>query len=137
MSHAPTDTLSQRHRIVRQAFDSRSIDALVITALPNILYLTNFTGSAAIAVITADRLHFITDFRYVTSIEATRGTSYDIPGLELVVVEGSYDAALASLLRTMPSMRVGFESAHMTVAKHEWLMAALARDDAKPALVAT
>jgi Xaa-Pro aminopeptidase len=137
MSHAPTDRLSHRHRIIRQAFATRSIDALVVTALPNVLYLTNFTGSAAIVVITADRLHFITDFRYITSIEATRGTPYEIPGLELVVVEGSYDAALASLLRTMPSMRVGFESAHVTVAKHEWLIASLSQDDAKPALVAT
>src|SRR5262245_23047734 len=123
MSHAPTATLSQRHRIIRQAFATRSIDALVVTALPNVLYLTNFTGSAAIAVTSADRLHFITDFRYITSIETTRGTPYEIPGLDLVVVEGSYDAALASLLRTMPSMRIGFESAHVTVAKHEWLIA--------------
>jgi Xaa-Pro aminopeptidase len=137
MSHAPADTLSKRHQVVRQAFATRSIDALVVTALPNILYLTNFTGSAAIVVLTTDRIHFITDFRYVTSIEGSRGTQYECPGLELVSVEGSYDATLAALLRTLPDVRVGFESAHLTVAKHQWLVAALSRDGSRPALVAT
>src|SRR5262245_14633805 len=73
MSHAPSDALSWRHELVREACASQSFDALVVTSLPNILYLTNFTGSAAIVVLTAERLQFITDFRYVTAVtEATR-----------------------------------------------------------------
>ena len=92
MSHAPTAALSRRHQTVRQACAGQSLDALVVTSLPNILYLTNFTGSSAIVVLTADRLHFITDFRYVTAIEAMRGTPHECPDLELVTVDGSYDA---------------------------------------------
>ena len=137
MSHAPTETLSRRHRVVREACRARSLDALVITALPNILYLTNFAGSAAIAVLTADRLHFITDFRYVTAMAATRDTPDSCPGLEVVTVEGSYDATLASLLQSMPSAAVGFEATHLTVARHEWLRHALGGGEAAPALLAT
>src|SRR6185436_8276419 len=125
MSHAPADALSRRHQTVRQACADRSLDALIVTSLPNMLYLTNFTGSSAIVVLTADRLHFVTDFRYVTAIEATRDTPYACPDIELLVVDGSYDGTLATLLRSMPSARIGFEAAHLTVARHTWLMATL------------
>src|SRR6476660_1448792 len=110
MLHAPVDALRRRHQTVREACASRSLDALVITSLPNILYLTNFSGSSAIVVLTADRLHFITDFRYVTAIEAARDTPHACPDIELLVVDSSYDATLVKLLRSMPSARIGFEA---------------------------
>ena len=137
MSHAPTETLSRRHRVVREAFRAQSLDALVITALPNILYLTNFGGSAAIVVLTADRLHFITDFRYVTVMAATRDRPESCPELVTMIVEGSYDATLVALLQSMPSAKVGFEAAHLTVARHEWLRSTIGSGGGAPTLVAT
>jgi Xaa-Pro aminopeptidase len=125
MSHAPTDALKRRQQAVRDALAARSLDALVVTSLPNVLYLTNFTGSTAIVVITADRLHFLTDFRYVTAIADTVGTPWECPGLELVTVEGSYDASLIGLLASHSLPRVGFEAAHLTVSRFEWLKALL------------
>src|SRR2546423_4037830 len=124
MSHAPTAALSRRHGAVRDAIAARGLDALVVTALPNILYLTNFTGSAATVVITPDRLQFITDSRYVTVMADARGTPYECPGLEVVTVEGSYDATLAEALA--PHARIGFEAAHLSVARHQWLTHTLA-----------
>ena len=125
MSHAPSRALSRRHAVVRAAMTAAGLDALVVTAWPNIVYLTNFTGSSAIAVVTSDRVYFVTDFRYVTSIEGTRGTPHECPGLELVVVDGSYDAALVRALAALPAARVGFEAAHLTVSRHAWLTSAL------------
>src|SRR5215204_5278657 len=101
MSHAPSHALEQRHLSIRRAMAERSLDALVVTALPNVLYLTNFGGSSAIVVITSSHLLFITDFRYVTSISDLRGTDHECPKLELVTVESSYDATLAQLLNAM------------------------------------
>jgi Xaa-Pro aminopeptidase len=137
MSHAPAEALSRRHRAVREACRERSLDALVITSLPNILYLTNFTGSAAIVVLTARRLHFITDSRYVEAVAQARDSPYGCPELELITVEGSYDGTLASLLRSMPSARLGFEAAHLTVARHNWLTAAVGTGETAPSLLAT
>jgi len=137
MSHAPADALSRRHQTVRQASALRSLDALVITSLPNILYLTNFTGSSAIVVLTADRLRFITDFRYVTAVNAAVGTAAECPGLELITVEGSYDATLATMLQSMPSSRVGFEAGNLTVARYDWLKTTLGEGDSAPVLVST
>jgi Xaa-Pro aminopeptidase len=87
--------------------------------------------------LTPERLHFITDSRYLTAMAATRGTPHECPGLELVTVDASYDATLASLLQSMSSARVGFEAAHLTVSRHEWLLATLGHDETMPTLTAT
>ena len=97
MSHAPTDTLSRRHAAIRQVLAARGLDALAVTSLPNIRYLTNFGGSSAAVVVTADRLRFITDFRYLTALDSTRGTGWECPDLEVVRVDSSYDQTLATV----------------------------------------
>jgi Xaa-Pro aminopeptidase len=135
MSHAPTGTLERRHQAVRN--EAAGFDALVVTSLPNVLYLTNFTGSAAIAVLTADHLHFLTDFRYATTVNETRGSAVECPALELAVVDGSYDVSLVRLLASLPAGRIGFEAAHLTVSRHRWLTDALAREAPSHELVAT
>jgi Xaa-Pro aminopeptidase len=104
---------------------TRDLDALVVTSLPNILYLTNFTGSSAIIVVTMERVEFITDFRYVTVLTEARGTAAECPALELVTVDATYDAALAARIASVPG-RVGFEAAHLTVSRHDWLVKTLA-----------
>jgi Xaa-Pro aminopeptidase len=128
MSRAPSPALSRRHHIVRSELASRGLDALVITSLPNILYLTNFPGSSAIVVLTVEHLFFITDFRYVTVLNDARGTPEACPDLALVTVEGSYDSTLAQLLAQHPWRRIGFEAAHLTVDRHRWLTATIAAD---------
>src|SRR5262249_17289550 len=100
---------------------AHGIDALVVTTLPNVLYLTNFTGSSAIAVVTRDELYFLTDFRYLTALEEAHGTPHECPGLQLVSVKGSYDQTLAGLLSALPVRRVGFEAEHLTVSRYDWL----------------
>jgi Xaa-Pro aminopeptidase len=137
MPSAPTAALERRHRTVRADLAARGLDALVVTSLPNILYLTGFTGSSAIAVVTADRLYFLTDFRYVTTIAAMRGTAGECPSLELVTVDGSYDATLAHLVGANGWTRIGVEAAHLTVARHQWLVSSLASASPSAALVGT
>jgi Xaa-Pro aminopeptidase len=126
MSSAPTAGLRRRHDAIRSAFDTHRVDAVVITALPNVLYLTNFTGSSAIVVLAADRLYFLTDSRYTTVMNETRGLAYECPGLELVAIEGSYDAKLADVLSGQGWTRVAFEAVDLTVSRHAWLTSKLA-----------
>src|SRR5207247_2382932 len=95
MSHAKTDTLKRRHQAVRASLADQNLDALVVTSLPNILYLTNFTGSSAIVIVTGDRLELLTDFRYVTAVREFQREGAD---LELTTVEGAYDAMLVTRL---------------------------------------
>src|SRR6476661_1016480 len=108
MAHAPSATLSRRHGAITTGLGAHNLEALVVTALPNILYLTNFTGSSAIVVVESGRVRFITDFRYLTALAEMRATPYECPDLELVTVDGSYDAALAAVLGGIRG-RIGFE----------------------------
>jgi len=137
MLHARSAALSRRHRLVREAAARQSVEALVVTSRSNIFYLTNFTGSSAIAVVTPDRLHFITDFRYVTAVESLQQSAEVCPGLQLTVVDGTYDATLARLLATLNVSRVGFEAAHLTVSRYNWLVDQLSPTTTATTLVPT
>jgi Xaa-Pro aminopeptidase len=138
MSHAPSLALSRRQHTIREELASRELDALVVTSLPNILYLTNFTGSSAIVVLTAARVFFITDFRYLTVLAEAGGTPHECPDLEVVTVNGSYDGTLAALLTSHSWRRIGFEAAHLTVDRYRWLTTTVAASGPADAeLVAT
>ena len=62
-SVAPSSSLGARHGQVRRVLAAAGIDALIVSHLPNIFYLANFTGTSATLVLTVDALHFITVFR--------------------------------------------------------------------------
>ena len=49
---------------LRAALDDAGCDALLVTHLTNIRYLTGFTGSAALLLVQPDALTFVTDGRY-------------------------------------------------------------------------
>jgi Xaa-Pro aminopeptidase len=132
MLHARSAALSRRHKLVREAAARHSVDAVLVTSRPNIFYLTNFTGSSAIAVVTADRLHFITDFRYITAVESLQQSEESCPDFDLTVVDGTYDATLLRLLASLKVSRVGFEAAHLTVSRYNWLVDQLGRSTAVP-----
>lgn len=123
---------------MRSLLEAAGLDALVVTSLPNILFLSNFAGSSAIVVISKDDISILTDFRYVAAIESTRGTPAECRGMSLVTVDGSYDGALAAFLGRQPGTRVGFEAAHLSVGRYNWLISALSATGGAPvALVPT
>jgi Xaa-Pro aminopeptidase len=130
MPQAPTAALSGRLDSVRRRLIELELEALVVTALPNILYLTNFSGSSAIVVVTAERVVFLTDSRYVAAVTAMRAEAYECPQMDISEVEGSYDTKLAELLAGHESdrptaRRIGFEAAHLTVNRLAWLKRAV------------
>jgi Xaa-Pro aminopeptidase len=129
MPQPPADPLKARHARVRAALTRERLDALVVFHLPNIRYLTGFAGGAAILVVSEDDLTLLTDGRYVTDVETT--VAPGCAGLRLVKVDPAYDETLARLLKAGARSRIGFESAHLTVKRFEWLSAALGGSAAK------
>ncbi|HEU4878624.1 MAG TPA: aminopeptidase P family protein [Gemmatimonadaceae bacterium] len=85
------------------------IDALVLTSLPNIRYLTGFSGTSALAVATGSEIRLITDFRYETQVAEEVGDA------ALVRIEPvSLWTGLWDVLQRLSSMEViGFESSHL------------------------
>jgi Xaa-Pro aminopeptidase len=59
----PMDVAGRAARL-RDRFEPEGVDALLVTRLPNVRYLTGFTGSAAILLVGPDEMVFVTDGRY-------------------------------------------------------------------------
>lgn len=115
-----SDLLAARHRQLREALVTRGLEALVVTALPNIRYLTNHAGSAGVLVATASTMTLIVDGRYSESVRARQGTPEACPDLQVRPVPNSYDEATLDALTELGIARPGFESAHVSVARHGW-----------------
>jgi len=102
---------------VERELRERELDALIVTQLVNVRWLTGFTGTNAVAVVAADgRRTFLTDFRYVERAEAeVAGFDRRRGGRDLLA-----DAAEGL------GRRVGFEDHHLPVRTWERLREAVA-----------
>lgn len=89
----------------------KRLDALVLSNITNIGYISGFTGSSALALVTAAEAFFLTDSRY--SAQARR----ECPDFD--VIETGYSGAmepLGTLLADRPGLaRIGFEAGNVTV----------------------
>lgn len=85
------------------------LDAFVVTHLPNIFYLTGFSGSSGIALVTQNGAIVFTDPRY--TIQAKQ----EVTAAQVKIVRGSLLKAVGEQLEQRAGRRVGFEAAHLTV----------------------
>jgi Xaa-Pro aminopeptidase len=85
------------------------IDGLLVTSLPNIRYLTGFSGSSALLFVTPRDVILITDFRYQTQI------GEEVGDLARITIEPqSLWTGLWQQLAHLSNVDVaGFESAHV------------------------
>jgi Xaa-Pro aminopeptidase len=100
-------SFAERQSKFRHRLSEHHLDALLITSLPNVRYLTGFTGSTAMLLITQSEALFITDSRYVTQARE------QVIG-RVVKVEEAYLKTVGHSIQGAGLQRVGFESAHMT-----------------------
>jgi Xaa-Pro aminopeptidase len=91
--------------------DLEGLDALVVTNLVNVRYLTGYTGSNGVAVVGPDLRLFFTDFRYMTQA-ASEVSGFDVRRGERDLLGDVAEAV---------SGRVGFEDASLSVRKLERL----------------
>jgi Xaa-Pro aminopeptidase len=107
---------------VAAALAERDLDALLVTHLVNVRWLTGFTGSNGLAVVAAAQdgaRWFLTDFRYLTQSAEQLDEGWEraiVPELLPAVAE-----RLAGIETDAPPLRVGFDDAHMSVRDHEAL----------------
>jgi Xaa-Pro aminopeptidase len=131
------DTLAVRHAKLREKLSAGELDAFVVTHLPNLFYLTNFAGTAGIAVVTPLRLHLIVDFRYGAAVKDLQASPHACPDVEIVPVDRSYDESLVDLLARLKPSRIGIEGSNLTVTRchrlAQSLHASLQTGDAPPA----
>ncbi len=143
--------MTTRHRsrrsTVRAALAAEGIDAVLVTDLINVRYLTGFTGSnAALLLVTADgeepeRAHGHTDAptddpdprtRFCTDGRYTTQSDDQVPDLPRLIAR----ACDVALLRGAPAGSVGFEARSLTVSAYDVLQA-VARERNRPVSLRT
>jgi len=108
--------MSSRHSLrrskLRRQFASSGVQAHLVTFLPNVRYLTGFTGSSGALLVEARSATFITDFRY--RLQADR----EVDRCRRVEQKGTLASTLAGIVAKRKLKRVGFESRHLSWAFH-------------------
>ena len=94
MPTPPSDLIAARLSRLQEDIRADGLDALLITNLVNLRYLTRFNGTAGAAVITPHACRLLIDFRYLAlAREATADTA-----IEIALVDASYDEADVRIL---------------------------------------
>lgn len=109
-----------QHRIsaARECLARCGVDHLLFLHLPNIRYLSGFTGSDGALLVTAAGGKFLTDSRYTTQ------AGEEVRAFPTEEYRGKLEG-LRAALSVSGARRVGFEAEHMTVAFHRDLSGAL------------
>jgi Xaa-Pro aminopeptidase len=107
-----SSTAERRDRL-RALAAQRELDAVLITDLLNVRYLTGFTGSNGALLVRTDPSGarsdlFATDGRYTTQ------AGVQVPDVELMVDRGTVSALVRAAVRAGAG-RIGYESHHVTV----------------------
>jgi Xaa-Pro aminopeptidase len=97
----------------QSAMAGRDLDALLVTSLVDVRWLTGFTGTNGACVVTADERLFLTDFRYVTQ------AAEQVEGFETVQVGRDL---IGELAKRLPRGRAGFDDVEMSVKSHARLV---------------
>jgi Xaa-Pro aminopeptidase len=122
------DPRTRRLAALIDGLTAAHVDGLLITSLPNIRYLTGFSGSSALLFVTPRDVLLITDFRYQTQVVDEVGS------LARVIIEAqSLWTGLWQQLQHVASLEViGFESGHILHRDFQRLLEAGARWQWRP-----
>lgn len=80
--------INRRLDQLRFSLEDHKVEAIAVSFLPNIRYLTNFSGSNAIFFILEDELHFITDDSYEEQIKEEL---YKLPNLHFHITRSPWE----------------------------------------------
>ena len=104
-----------RREKLRKLLKKTGAEALLVTSVPNVTYLTGFTGDSSYLLVTQDDQILISDGRYATQIEE------ECPGLEMNIRRAGIliHQQVVKILRAAGISRLAIEAESMTVATRE------------------
>ena len=98
---------------LRKVMMEENLDGLVITNPYNRRYMTGFTGTAGVVLITNSRALFITDFRYTQQAED------QVPSFDIIEHKEGVIKEIANQVEKSAIKRLGFEKNDLTYAIYE------------------
>lgn len=109
---------SNRQNKLRIELSRYPLDAILVSYLPNVRYLTGFTGSNGMLLLGHRDALFFTDSRY-------RGQAKQEVTAEVIVVEGALEYAALTAVGDLGAVRIGFESARISQRLFSFVSSAL------------
>ncbi len=115
--------LAGRVPALRRRLHAEELDALLVTRLPNVRYLSGFTGSAAMLLVSADSATFVTDGRYTEQSQEQLAAAGVDARIEVRTVASEQLDVLADTLDAEGVSRVGLEAHGVTWAQQRQFLA--------------
>ena len=104
------DRRPERLEALRRRLAAEGLDALLVSSLPNIRYLTGFSGTSALVVVAQGGVLFLSDFRYRAQAALEVGELARVD-----IADGSVWERLFRLLGEYPEIgAVGYEASVLT-----------------------
>ncbi|MGX7195613.1 M24 family metallopeptidase [Enterococcus olivae] len=97
---------------LREQMRKEEVDGFLVTSPYNLRYLTNFTGTTGLAVITLDKAFFVTDFRY------TEQAAKQAEGYEIVKNTGPIFEEVAKICEQEEINALAFEESFISFAEY-------------------
>jgi Xaa-Pro aminopeptidase len=110
-----TQVTQDRPTRLADLLSAAELDLLLVTDLANVRYLTGYTGSNGFALLGRELRRFVTDFRYREQAAAEVDPSFDRLEAPVELLDALTDALPGE------ELRLGFEEAHMSVARYAML----------------
>ena len=125
-----SDARASRLSALVDGLTAAHLDGLVLTGLANIRYLTGFSGTSALLVVTPRDVVLITDFRYQTQV------AEEVGSVARVSIEPSslWTGLWQQLAQLGPLTVLGFETAHLPHRDFQRLLEAGARWQWRPTM---
>ncbi len=105
--------MSKRLGRLREELAGRDLDAFLSFDAVTNTYLSGFSGSTSVVIVTAYRAIFVTDFRYREQARA------EVNGFDIREVSDSYMRGICAALSDIGARRVGFEPERMTYKSYQ------------------
>ncbi len=100
--------MSSRLERLRAELMAAGVDAILVSQIENIRYLSGFTGSYAFLIITLRDAYLLTDARYVEQ------ASQECQGYAIEEFQGGWTKKASELAGSLGIRRLGFEAPHLS-----------------------
>lgn len=100
---------------LRIRMQEQGLDAMLITSPYNLRYMSHFTGTTGLAVVTLEKAFFVTDFRY------TEQVAKQAIGYEIIQNKGPIYDEVVNIVRSNGIEALGFEEDFVTFSTFEAL----------------
>jgi Xaa-Pro aminopeptidase len=107
--------MTSRLRQLRAQFDALKIDGFLVTLPPHVRYLSGFSGSAGVGIVTRSALTLLTDGRYAEQVRS------EVQGWKIIVTQRGLFEEIQHKRLLAPGARIGFDGNSVSFAQFQHL----------------